>query len=258
MRRGSPLAGPHLGPLTPCGTPAARSDYPYGTGIGVYGFAWLRALSSHVNADIMGRLQPLIMTNLPAGHDFRRRWGSAVSAAAKAAALLIWVRIARPGRCRAASIRYPTNLPARPGPYTFEGIAPTALLFSCLERRRCQTIRGEPPFAFAVHLSGGRGKLRRCAHGPGGHAASTHPLASGGPEAGGTGVGAIVAREDRRHSRWSGIRVHPMIWSAIQIADRPVIARGARRESLLLRNTELVVSTMSGSRAKDHRTVAKG
>lgn len=210
---------------TPCGGPDPNTidpNYPYGTGIGVYGFdVAAGVLKSPSSPDIMGYCwtDPWI-----SDYTYRRVMdyrtanpaGAQVVSGAKQLSVLVWGRIVdgQPVLEPAFQIATRSSLPAAPGPYSVEAIAPdgTSLFkvsFDAVEI--ADDPRRSRHFAFAVPIDQARaarlGSLRLTA--PGGRRAAMS-VAALRPRAG-TAEPARAQREaDGVTLRWDA-SAHPMI-----------------------------------------------
>jgi hypothetical protein len=210
---------------TPCGGPLPSTidpNYPYGTGIGMFGFdVAATSLKPRSTPDIMGYcgnpwISDYIYTRVL---NFRKNQAAAaqVASAAKEPAVLIWGRIVngQPVLEPAFQIVTRPSLPAKPGPYSVEAVATDGASLFRLSFDATEVAddpSGSRHFAFAVPLDQARvarlGSLRLT--GPAGavSAASLQVAArrqTAGPD-------SIVARREagRVALEWN-VRAHPMI-----------------------------------------------
>jgi len=210
---------------TPCGTPGSIDpNYPYGTGIGVYGFdVAAGTLKPPSTPDIMGYCSSPWISDYIYQRVMAFREASALitqsSTAAKQPALLVWGRIVngQPVLEPAFQVVTRPNLPDRPGPYTVEGIAADGTSLFRLSFEASQVPddpRGSRHFAFAVPLdAAGAAKLSDLRlTGPGATAASTSLSLQAARKQGGPVSDAIVARREAGAValEWDP-SVHPMI-----------------------------------------------
>jgi hypothetical protein len=209
---------------TPCGNPGSIDpNYPYGTGIGVYGFdVAAGTLEPPSTPDIMGYCSSPWISDYIYQRVMTFREASALitqSSAAKQPALLIWGRIVNGQAVLEPAFQIVTrpNLPARPGPYTVEGIATDGTSLFRLSFEPAQVPddpRGSRHFAFAVPLdAAGAARLSDLRlTGPGATAAATSLSLQAARKQGGPVSDAIVARRDAGAValEWDP-SVHPMI-----------------------------------------------
>jgi hypothetical protein len=194
---------------TPCGTPGSIDpNYPYGTGIGVYGFdVAAGTLKPPSTPDIMGYCSSPWISDYIYRRVMTFREASAFitqsSAAAKQPALLVWGRIVK-GQAvlePAFQIVARPTLPARPGPYTVEGIATDGTSLFRLSFEPAQVPddpSGSRHFAFAVPLdAAGAARLSDLRlTGPGATTAATSLSLQAARKQGGPVSDAVVARRE--------------------------------------------------------------
>jgi hypothetical protein len=251
---------------TPCGAPASIDpNYPYGTGIGVYGFdVAAGTLKPPSTPDIMGYCSSPWISDYIYQRVMTFREASAFitqsSAAAKRPALLIWGRIVngQPVLEPAFQVVTRPSLPARPGPYTVEGIATDGTSLFRLSFEAAQVPddpSGSRHFAFAVPLDAvGAAKLSDLRlTGPGATATSTSLSLQAARKQGGAVSDAIVARREAGAValEWDP-SVHPMIM--VRDPDSGEIlsfARGGKaRVATAKGSLELVVSDQVRSQTR--------
>jgi hypothetical protein len=172
---------------TPCANPPNTDpNYPYGTGIGVYGFdVAATSLKPPTTPDIMGYCENPWISDYIYRRVMNYRSAASIVAAQAAAspkqpALLVWGRIVhgQPVLEPAFHIVTRPHLPEAPGPYSIEGIADDGTSLFALSFQAAEIAddpSGSRHFAFAVPLDQARaarlGSLR--VSGPGGAAAAT-------------------------------------------------------------------------------------
>ncbi|HVD33437.1 MAG TPA: hypothetical protein VNC19_07660 [Gemmatimonadales bacterium] len=253
---------------TPCGTPPPLTidqNYPYGTGIGVYGFdVAAGTLKPPSTPDIMGYCSNPWISDYIYRRVMTFREASGLitqsSAAAKQPALLIWGRIVNGQAVLEPAFQIVTrpNLPARPGPYTVEGIATDGSSLFRLSFDAAQVPddpRGSRHFAFAVPLNAaGAARLSDLRlTGPGTTAASTSLSLQAARKQGGPVSDAIVARRAAGAValEWDP-SVHPMIM--VRDPDSGEIlsfARGGKARIATAKGTlDLVVSDQVRSQTR--------
>jgi hypothetical protein len=208
---------------TPCGgPPGVDPAYPYGNGIGVFGFdVAATTLKPRSTPDIMGYCGNPWISDYTYNRVLNFRKGSAAAAQAAAAAkeptVLIWGRIVngQPVLEPAFQIVTRPSLPAKSGPYSVEGVATDGASLFRLSFDATEVAddpSGSRHFAFAVPLDQARaarlGSLRLT--GPAGavSAASLQVAARRQPAA----PDSIVARREagRVALEWNA-QAHPMI-----------------------------------------------
>jgi hypothetical protein len=209
---------------TPCGNPLATTldpNYPYGTGIGVYGFdVAAGALKQPTTPDIMGYcsnpwISDYIYTRVL---NFREAHPAAIQGAspAKEPTVLVWGRIIHGQAVLEPAFQVVTrpSLPVKPGPYSVEGIATDGTSLFSLSFETTEVAddpSGSRHFAFAVPLDQARaarlGSLRLT--GPAG-AATISPRVGALRQT--ITPDSIVARREARGValEWNA-SVHPMI-----------------------------------------------
>ena len=154
---------------TPCGSPPAPTidpNYPYGTGIGVYGFdVAAGTLKQPTTPDIMGYcsnpwISDYIYTRVL---NFREAHPAAIqgASAAKEPTVLVWGRIIHGQAVLEPAFQVVTrpSLPVKPGPYSVEGIATDGTSLFSLSFETTE-VADDPSssrhFAFAVPLDQAR------------------------------------------------------------------------------------------------------
>jgi hypothetical protein len=152
---------------TPCaGPPNVDPGYPYGTGIGVYGFDVAALdLKPPSTSDIMGYCSGPWISDYIYKRVMNYRQATTASAqvasAARQPALLVWGRIVNGQAVLEPAFRIVTRprLPDRPGPYSVEGIANDGSSLFSLSFEAAEVAddpRGSRHFAFAVPLDQAR------------------------------------------------------------------------------------------------------
>jgi hypothetical protein len=209
---------------TPCGNPPASTidpDYPYGTGIGVYGFdVTAGALKQPTTPDIMGYCSNPWISDYTYTRvlNFRETHPAAIQGAlaAKEPTVLVWGRIIHGQGVLEPAFQVVTrpSLPAKPGPYSVEGIATDGTSLFSLSFDATEVAddpSGSRHFAFAVPLDQARaarlGSLRLT--GPAG-AATISPRVGALRQT--VPPDSIVARREpgRVALEWN-VQAHPMI-----------------------------------------------
>jgi hypothetical protein len=209
---------------TPCGNPPASTidpDYPYGTGIGVYGFdVTAGALKQPTTPDIMGYCSNPWISDYTYTRvlNFRETHPAAIQGAlaAKEPTVLVWGRIIHGQGVLEPAFQVVTrpSLPAKPGPYSVEGIATDGTSLFSLSFDATEVAdgpSGSRHFAFAVPMDQARaarlGSLRLT--GPAG-AATISPRVGALRQT--VAPDSIVARREARGValKWNA-SVHPMI-----------------------------------------------
>jgi hypothetical protein len=209
---------------TPCGNPPASTidpDYPYGTGIGVYGFdVTAGALKQPTTPDIMGYCSNPWISDYTYTRvlNFRETHPAAIQGAlaAKEPTVLVWGRIIHGQGVLEPAFQVVTrpSLPAKPGPYSVEGIATDGTSLFSLSFDATEVAdgpSGSRHFAFAVPMDQARaarlGSLRLT--GPAG-AATISPRVGALRQT--VAPDSIVARREARGValEWNA-SVHPMI-----------------------------------------------
>jgi hypothetical protein len=209
---------------TPCGNPPASTidpDYPYGTGIGVYGFdVTAGALKQPTTPDIMGYCSNPWISDYTYTRvlNFRETHPAAIQGAlaAKEPTVLVWGRIIHGQAVLEPAFQVVTrpSLPAKPGPYSVEGIATDGTSLFSLSFDATEVAdgpSGSRHFAFAVPMDQARaarlGSLRLT--GPAG-AATISPRVGALRQT--VAPDSIVARREARGValEWNA-SVHPMI-----------------------------------------------
>jgi hypothetical protein len=209
---------------TPCGNPLATTldpNYPYGTGIGVYGFdVAAGALKQPTTPDIMGYCSSPWISDYMYTRvlNFRETHPAAIQGAlaAKEPTVLVWGRIIHGQAVLEPAFQVVTrpSLPVKPGPYSVEGIATDGTSLFSLSFETTEVAddpSGSRHFAFAVPLDQARaarlGSLRLT--GPGG-AATISPRVGALRQT--VAPDSIVARREpgRVALEWN-VQVHPMI-----------------------------------------------
>jgi hypothetical protein len=171
---------------TPCANPPnVDPNYPYGTGIGVYGFDVAAAsLKPPSTTDIMGYCSDPWISDYIYQRVMNYRAANAAPAqmagSSKQSTLLVWGRIVNGQAVLEPAFRIVTrpHLPDKPGPYVVEGVATdgsSVFRLSFAPAEVADDPSGSRHFAFAVPLnqtSAARlGSLR--VNGPSGSAAAT-------------------------------------------------------------------------------------
>jgi hypothetical protein len=209
---------------TPCGNPPASTidpDYPYGTGIGVYGFdVTAGALKQPTTPDIMGYCSNPWISDYTYTRvlNFRETHPAAIQGAlaAKEPTVLVWGRIIHGQAVLEPAFQVVTrpSLPVKPGPYSVEGIATDGTSLFSLSFETTEVAddpSGSRHFAFAVPMDQARaarlGSLRLT--GPAG-AATISPRVGALRQT--VAPDSIVARREARGValKWNA-SVHPMI-----------------------------------------------
>jgi hypothetical protein len=209
---------------TPCGNPPASTidpDYPYGTGIGVYGFdVTAGALKQPTTPDIMGYCSNPWISDYTYTRvlNFRETHPAAIQGAlaAKEPTVLVWGRIIHGQGVLEPAFQVVTrpSLPAKPGPYSVEGIATDGTSLFSLSFDATEVAdgpSGSRHFAFAVPMDQARaarlGSLRLT--GPAG-AATISPRVGALRQT--VAPDSIVARREpgRVALEWN-VQAHPMI-----------------------------------------------
>jgi hypothetical protein len=210
---------------TPCGGPLPSTidpNYPYGTGIGVFGFdVAAGTLKPRSTPDIMGYcanpwISDYIYTRVL---NFRKSQAAAAqgASAAKEPTVLVWGRIVngQPVLEPAFQIVTRPNLPTKPGPYSVEAVATDGASLFRLSFDATEVAddpSGSRHFAFAVPLDQARaarlGSLRLT--GPAGAVSAASLQVAARPQT--AGPDSIVARREagRVALEWN-VRAHPMI-----------------------------------------------
>jgi hypothetical protein len=209
---------------TPCGNPPASTidpDYPYGTGIGVYGFdVTAGALKQPTTPDIMGYCSNPWISDYTYTRvlNFRETHPAAIQGAlaAKEPTVLVWGRIIHGQGVLEPAFQVVTrpSLPAKPGPYSVEGIATDGTSLFSLSFDATEVAdgpSGSRHFAFAVPMDQARaarlGSLRLT--GPAG-AATISPRV-GAPRQTVAPDSIVATREVRGVALEWNASVHPMI-----------------------------------------------
>jgi hypothetical protein len=250
---------------TPCGRPPDNTidpNYPYGNGIGMYGFdVAASSLKPPSSPDIMGYCSDPWISDYIYRRvmEFRKAntAGSQVAAGVKQPALLIWGRIVNGHPILEPAFQLVTRpiLPAKPGPYSVEGLATDGSAIFNLSfdaREIADDPRRSRHFAFAVPLDqvhlARLGSLRLTA--PGGllaaRAQPTAQLRQGGqPE-------FFVARRDAAGVTFSwNASAHPMIM--IRDPDTGEVLSLARGGSVKLQTTKGELSLEASDGVQSHR-----
>jgi hypothetical protein len=210
---------------TPCGNPPLEGidpNYPYGNGIGVYGFdVTTGSLKPPSTPDIMGYcsnpwISDYIYTRVL---NFRETHPAATqgASAAKEPTVLVWGRIVHGQAVLEPAFQVVTrpSLPAKPGPYSVEGVATDGASLFRLSFDATEVAddpSGSRHFAFAVPLDQARavrlGSLRLT--GPAGAATAISPRVGALRQA--VAPDTIVARREpgRVALEWN-VQAHPMI-----------------------------------------------
>jgi hypothetical protein len=250
---------------TPCGNPPAATidpNYPYGTGIGVYGFdVAAGALKQPTTPDIMGYCSNPWISDYTYTRvlNFRETHPAAIQGAlaAKQPTVLVWGRILHGQAVLEPAFQVVTrpSLPAKPGPYSVEGIATDGTSLFRLSFDATEVAddpSGSRHFAFAVPLDQARaaqlGSIRLT--GPAGAAAIS-------PRVGALRQtvlpDSIVARREPGQValEWN-VQAHPMIM--VRDPDTGEVLSFARGGKVRVRTTkgslDLVVSDGVQSKAK--------
>jgi hypothetical protein len=248
---------------TPCADPPnIDPDYPYGLGIGVYGFdVATTTLMPPSSSDIMGYCPDPWVSDYIYRRVLIYRAANAsavqVAAPAKQATVLVWGRIVQGQAVLEPAFQIVTRpvLPARPGAYSVEGVASDGTSLFRLSFDPVAVAddpKGSKLFAFAVPLESARAArladLRLS--GPGGVASAAALSVARVPRA--TAPDSIVARRESAGVavEWNS-STHPMIM--VRDPDTGEVlsfARGGKARVSSAKGTlDLVVSDGVQSRA---------
>jgi hypothetical protein len=247
---------------TPCGNPPnVDPNYPYTTGMGVYGFDLsANTLKPPSTPDIMGYCaNPWISDYIYSRVINYRELNSASSGtlSAKQAVLLVWGRIVNGRPLLEPSFQIVTRpkLPIKPGPYTAEAIATdgsTLFSFTFDAAEVADDPSGSRPFVFAVpmneHRAAQLASLRVVA--PGGVAAvSSLSTARGQQHA---AHDSIVTRRSGAAVRleWNA-SVHPMLM--VRDPDTGEVLTFARGGNAQLRTSKQTLDLELSDGVRSHR-----
>jgi hypothetical protein len=249
---------------TPCNNPpGADPGYPYGPGIGVYGYDLLASsLKPPTSPDIMGYCSNPWISDYTYNRVMSYRQanpaGSQTLSGAKQSALLVWGRIVNGQPVLEPAFQVVTRpvLPAAPGPYSIEGVASDGTSLFAISFDPVDVAddpRGAQHFTFAVPLDEARaGQLADLRlSGPAG-SASAASMSVARFNKGALPDSVVAQREgDEVALRWnSGARPMIMVRDAETGEVLSFARSGKARVTTSKRSLELVESDGVQSRAR--------